>query len=49
MPTYGAFGYVGYLGANPKGVGLKFTIGGNTHYGWAAISMANGGYATDND
>ena len=42
MPTYGLFGYVGYLPSSPVGVGLKFTLNGNTHYGWAAISSSGG-------
>lgn len=49
-PSYGAFAYLRYGGASPldtRGIiGIEFTIGTDTHYGWAEVTALEDGTTT---
>lgn len=40
--VYGSSTYANWLGQNDKYMGVRFSIGANTHYGWVRLSVSTG-------
>lgn len=40
--VYGSYTYANWLGQNDKYMGVRFSIGANTHYGWVRLSVSAG-------